>query len=84
MEFGINWNDGYEVCDLTSDENNIRKWKPLRNFGDHQGAARIFKEEECPDLSDAQIKLLIKNFKREVKYQRIGHQRYRIDNRVSI
>ena len=34
---------------------------PLRNFGYHEGDAKIFKEVDCPKLTDTQLRLLIKN-----------------------
>lgn len=85
MQFGINWNEGYEVCVLTEDERGLRRWMPLRNFGEHQGDARIFKEADCPDLTDTQIRLLIKSFDRKKKYKRINSKTFRIDrNEVPI
>ena len=76
MQFGINWNDGYEVCVLMDDERGLRRWLPLRNFGLHQGDARIFKEVDCPDLTDAQLRMLIKRFDRSVKYKRINGKHF--------
>lgn len=76
MQFGINWNDGYEVCILMHDERGLLRWQPLRNFGDRQGDARIFKEVDCPDLTDTQIRMLVKKFDRNVKYVRINSRRF--------
>jgi hypothetical protein len=76
MQFGINWNDGYEVCVLMEDERGLRRWLPLRNFGDRQGDARIFKEADCPDLTDTQIRMLVKRFDRNVKYERINERKF--------
>ena len=76
MQFGINWNDGYEVCVLMEDERGLRRWLPLRNFGDRQGDARIFKEADCPDLTDTQIRMLVKRFDRSVKYERINERKF--------
>lgn len=39
MQFGINWNNGYEVCVLMLNERGFKQWFPLRNFGEHQGDA---------------------------------------------
>lgn len=72
MQFGINWNDGYEVCVLMEDERRLRRWLPMRNFGDRQGDACIFKEVDCPDLTDTQLRMLTKRFDRSVKYERIN------------
>ena len=62
MQFGINWNDGYEVTVLMVGEHGYLRHFTLRNFGEHQGDARIFKEADCPNLTDAQIRMLIKNY----------------------
>lgn len=72
MQFGINWNDGYEVTVLMVGEHGYLRHFPLRNFGEHQGDARIFKEVDCPKLTDAQIRMLIKNYDQKVKYKRIS------------
>ena len=76
MQFGINWNDGYEVTVLMVGEHGYLRHYPLRNFGDHQGDARIFKEVDCPKLTDVQIRMLIKNYDQKVKYKRISGTRF--------
>lgn len=76
MEFAINWNEGYEVAVLMVYEGGIRRWRPLRNFGDRQGDAKAFKYLDCPDLSDTQIRMLVKNFDRNVKYERINGRKF--------
>ena len=76
MQFCINWNDGYEVCVLMEDERGLQRWLPLRNFGHRQGDARIFKEADCPDLTDTQLRMLIKRFDRSVKYERINGRKF--------
>lgn len=72
MQFGLNWNDGYEVAVLMPDERRLVRWHPLRNFGDRQGDAKIFKYVDCPRLTDTQIRMLAKRFDRSVKYERIN------------
>ena len=76
MQFGINWNDGYEVTVLMVGEHGYLRHFPLRNFGERQGDARIFKEVDCPKLTDAQIRMLIKNYDPKVKYKRISGTRF--------
>lgn len=77
MEFAINYNHGYVVCLLQYDEGWHRKrFFPLRNFGEHQGDARIFKEVDCPSLNDAQLKMLIKNYRNDIIYKRINSRRF--------
>ena len=77
MQFGLNWNDGYEVTVLMVGEHGYLRHFPLRNFGEHQGDARIFKEADCPNLTDAQIRMLIKNYNPKVKYKRINSKRFK-------
>ena len=77
MEFGINYNNGYVVNLIAYDE----KWKrkkffPLRNFGEHQGDARIFKEIDCPSLTDSQLRMLIKTYNPAVIFKRINSKRF--------
>lgn len=76
MQFGINWRDGYEVCVLLTNEKGMRRWCPLRNFGDRQGDARIFKEVDCHELTDTQLRMLINNFDRTVKYVRVNGRKF--------
>lgn len=76
MQFAINYNDGYEVCVLMENEQGFVRFHPLRNFGDHQGDAKIYKLHDCPNLSDMQIRALVKNFRREVKYKRVSERRF--------
>lgn len=49
---------------------------PLRNFGEHQGDARLYKEADCPRLTFEQVKALIKRFDRSVKYKRVNSRRF--------
>lgn len=77
MQFGINWNDGYEVSVVMPNEFGYLRHYPLRNFGDHQGDARIFKEVDCPKLTDTQIRILIKQYDPKVKYRRINGRTFR-------
>ncbi len=76
MQFGLEYRDGYEVTVLMEDERRLRRWFPLRNFGERQGDAKIFKMVDCPDLTDTQIRMLVKNFDRNVKYIRINGRRF--------
>lgn len=76
MQIGLNWNDGYEVCVLMEDKCGLRRWQPLRNFGNRQGDAKLFKYADCPLLTDTQIKMLAKRFDRSVKYERINKSKF--------
>ena len=81
MEFAINWNDGYEVAVIMEDERGIRRFLPLRNFGDRQGDAKSFKYVDCPKLTDTQLRMLIKRFDRSGKYERINERRFDRQNK---
>ena len=48
MQFGLNWNDGYEVAVLMPDERGLVRWHPLRNFGHRQGDARFSNTRTVP------------------------------------
>lgn len=77
MEFAINYLNGYNVCLVAYDENWKRKrFFPLRNFGEHQGDARIYKEVDCPSLTDAQLRMLIKSYRNSTIYKRINSKRF--------
>lgn len=76
MQFGINFDDGYVVAVLMIGEYGFLKYHPLRNFGERQGDAKIFKEVDCPKLSDSQIRMLIKNYSPNVKYIRVSGKKF--------
>lgn len=76
MQFGLNWNDGYEVTVIMPNEHGFVCHQPLRNFGHRQGDARIFKEVDCPQLTYAQIRMLVRSFDRSVKYERINGRKF--------
>lgn len=80
MEFCINYENGYVVCLVAFDINWGRKrFFRLRNFGEHQGMARIYKEVDCPSLSYAHLQLLIKNYTPNRIYKRISSSRFVIE-----
>lgn len=76
MQFAINYNEGYEVCVFMPDERGLQRWQPLRNFGERQGDAKCFKYFDCPDLTELQLRMLVKRFDRSVKYERINGRRF--------
>lgn len=76
MQFCINYNDGYEVAVQMEDERGLLRWLPLRNFGDREGDAKCFKYWDCPKLTGTQLRMLIKRFDRNVKYERINGRRF--------
>lgn len=81
MWFSVNWNEGYEVCVTMHNDNGYMGVYPLRNFGDNQGDAFIFCAEDCPSLTDIQIRMLIKNFDRRIKYKRVNNRKFIRDKR---
>ena len=54
------------------------RWYSLRNFGDRQGDSIVFKEFDCPNLTDAQVRMLINNFDKNRKYIRIDSRHFKI------
>lgn len=72
----MEYRDGYEVTVLMEDERGLRRWFPLRNFGDRQGDAKMFKYMDCPKLTDVQIRMLIKYFNRSIKYERVNGRKF--------
>jgi len=76
MNFSVNYNEGYEVGVVMVNDHGSVSYQPLRNFGDRQGDARIFKEHDCPRLTLEQVRALVKRYDKRVKYKRISEQRF--------
>lgn len=80
MQFQVcNSPEGYVVEAYVIEDPNSSGgyWYPLRNFGDRQGDAIEFKEIDCPRLEDSQIRQLIKQYRKENKYERLdGGRRF--------
>lgn len=73
MTFQItNTPDGYVVQVLIAGV-----WTSLRNFGERQSDAKEFCCKDCPKLSESNIKLLAKNYNKNVKYIRINENLFR-------
>lgn len=73
MTFQItNTPDGYVVQVLIAGV-----WTSLRNFGERQSDAKEFCYKDCPKLSESNIKLLAKNYNKNVKYIRINENLFR-------
>ncbi len=77
MTFGRTWDDGYIVRVLYDMGEGLR-WYSLRNFGDRQGDSIAFKEFDCPNLTDVQVRMLIKNFDKNRKYIRIDSRHFKV------
>ncbi len=73
-----NKTEGYVVqvlCQLAGEV--YETWHSVMNFGDRQGDALIFKSEDLPKLPEGALKLMIKNYNKNRKFERWGFQRYR-------
>ena len=69
--------DGYVVQALVSEPpSSYRCWKPLRNFGDRQSDAIIYKNEDCPKLNEYLLKMIIKDYRKDAKYIRVNSRKF--------
>lgn len=68
---------GYVVEVHYQDIDGIFRWHPLRNFGERQGDAKLFKGVDCPKLEDWQIRVLIKGYDPDIKYERISDRKFK-------
>lgn len=77
--------DNFEICNSEfgyiveahiEDDNGLRYWVPLRNFGQRQSDAMDFCHHDCPRLSETSIKSLARNFDRDVTYKRVSEKRF--------
>lgn len=75
-QFGLEYNNGYVVTALGVKADGYRRWFPLRNFGHHQGDARIFKECDAEDLTQNEIIMLANSYNPNRHYQRINAHRF--------
>ncbi len=74
--FYLEYDHGFVVTTMVwSDNYETLVEKPLRKFLE-QGHALIFREEDCPHLSDMQIKYLIKMYNPKVLYKRVSSKRF--------
>lgn len=78
MVFGRIYDNGY-IVNVLYDMGDGMRWHPLRNFGDHQGDSIAFKDYDCPGLTDAQVKILIRNYSKDKTYKRINSRKFVID-----
>ena len=84
MYFALNWDDrpprGY-VITLTQiwPEDGLYKTKPLRKFKE-QGHAMVFKEHDCPHLTELNIRARGKNYDPNKRYLRIDEHHFRVSD----
>lgn len=76
MYFTIRYNNGYEVCVVKTDDDGCLRTHPLRNFGERQGDAMLFKQHDCPRLRWEQINALIKRYDPARKYNRYNERTF--------
>lgn len=77
MFYSINYDNGYIVtCSGHWADGNFKSDLPLRKFK-NEGDAKIFKEHDCPQLTDSQLKALVKHYNPNVKFIRLGENKYR-------
>lgn len=75
MRFFVSYDDGYVVTHLGMCEDGYMRHRPLRKFKE-QGDAFVFRDTDCPQLTDMQIKHLIKRYDAKKMYQRINGRRF--------
>ncbi len=80
MRFVLNYNAGYEVGVEMVGELGTLTTLPLRNFGHRQGDAKVFQMEDCPKLTETELKSLIKRYDPTVKYKRINGRSFAKDH----
>lgn len=78
-QFGLEYTDGYVVTALGVKADGFKRWFCLRNFGDHQGDARLFKECDVTNLTQNEIIMLASNYNPTRHYKRINSRRFIID-----
>lgn len=57
------------------------RWYPIRNFGNRQGDARLFAYSDTENLSELQVRMLIKNYKKDRIYIRINSRTFQAINK---
>lgn len=78
-QFGLEYSNGYIVTALGVKADGYRRWFPLRNFGSHQGDARLFKECDVCNLTQNEIIMLASNYNPTRHFKRINARRFVLD-----
>ena len=74
--FYLEYDHGYVVTAMVWDDTfGFRVEKPLRKFRE-QGDALIFRESDCPHLSEFQIRAFVKMYNPKVIYKRVSSKRF--------
>lgn len=79
MYFALEYDKGYVVTLTQRWEDGTYKPKPLRKFKE-QGDAMVFKYHDCPNLTELQIKGLVKHYDPNKLYRRIDEHHFRISD----
>lgn len=80
MIFGRTYDNGY-IVSVFYDMGDGMRWHPLRNFGEHQSDSIEFRNYDCQELTDAQVRLLIKNYSKDRIYRRINSRKFVIEKK---
>lgn len=81
MYFSLEYEKGFVVTLTKIWEDGRLYEKPLRKFKE-QGDAMVFKLHDCPNLTDLQIKMLVKTYDRKKKFVRIDERHFRFSVEV--
>lgn len=70
-------NDGIVVEAQFEETSGLSHWRPLRNFGWLEGHANEFKDIDCPNMEERQLKMLADRYRPEVKYYRVNGKQFK-------
>ena len=66
---------GYVVAVHFLDKDGVGRWHDMRNFGEHQGDAKIFAYVDCPKYDEGRIMGFVNTYRPDVQYHRAGEGR---------
>lgn len=75
MFFAVNYDNGYVVTLTRVWDDGRISTKPLRKF-EHQGHAFIFRDHDCPYLTETEIKMLVKRYDPNIKVIRVHGRKF--------
>jgi hypothetical protein len=73
--FYLEYENGYVVTAMVHDGFGYRREKPLRKFR-YQGDAMVFRDHDCPKLTEGQISALIRLYDPDTIYHRISENKF--------
>ena len=76
MYFSLEYENGFVVTLTRIWEDGCLREKPLRKFKE-QGDAMVFKMHDCPNLTELQIKMLVKNYDNKKIFVRLDERHFR-------